>query len=117
MSKVMSLGSGGGIGIDGVMQPARAASTGIATKRCMTPSTSSSKARSKRRYRIFGYLQAEGANAVGGASSVVWVYGDYGVRLTVVGSMIEMPAPKNRCCRNRLSSPSLGLFPTNSSAL
>ena len=41
----------------------------------------------------------------------------YGVRLTVVGNMIDRPAPKNRCCRNRLSSPSVALLPTNWSAL
>src|SRR5215471_14725584 len=99
---VMSIcvGSGGGIGIDGVMHPAKTMRT---SSRRMKPGKGYSKPRSRPCYPDLGDLRRQPANSVGGAAT----RGDYGVRLTVVGNMTERPAPKNRWCRKRLSSPSI----------
>src|ERR1700761_4446756 len=65
MSNCMSLGSGGGIGIDGVMQPAKPQTRTMFNAGRMSR-LQPSKARSRAHYRIFRDLQRSSANRVGG---------------------------------------------------
>src|SRR5438445_7563951 len=85
--KSINAGSGGGIGIDGVMHAASARSPMTARRR-MESGTGNSKPRSSQAYLISGTYGTLPPTALAGCQRL------YGVRFTVVGSMIDTPAPK-----------------------